>query len=199
MPEELAVNIEHWKIMHPNWGVTVWTERDLCWLRNRQLFDDAENIVPRDAVEQFRSDVARYEIILEYGGFYADVDTWPLKNIGDSLAKHETFAVWEDRSWIGNTYLGGMAKSPVFKAIVNGLAANVKRHRGRRPNVLSGPKYITPLWKLFDAYAAPTSWGFPYSYTHVKRNTVPRDFDHDTHVVHQWHHTKKVTEAQRGR
>jgi inositol phosphorylceramide mannosyltransferase catalytic subunit len=199
IPEHLAANVRRWRELHPNWGCHVWSERDLRWLTNQSLFNEAESIVPRDAVGQFRSDVARYEIILRHGGFYADVDTYPLKPIDGSVLNHREFAVREDPTWIGNTYLGGRAGSPIFDAIITGLASNVKRNRGKRANVLSGPKYITPIWRNHDGYVAPTEWGFPYSYTHVKRGTVPTDFGDDTYVVHQWHHTKQVMEARHAR
>lgn len=198
MPPHLAENITRWRDMHPTWSVKVWTERDLNGLTNQRLFNEAESIVPRDAVGQFRSDVARYELILRHGGFYADVDTYPVRPI-DEMVYHREFAVQEDRTWVGNTYLGGGAGSRVFEAIVAGLGANVKRHRGRRANVLSGPKYITPIWLKYSGYVAPTSWGFPYSYTDVKHGTVPHVVPEETYAVHQWHHTQQVMEARSAR
>jgi mannosyltransferase OCH1-like enzyme len=199
MPPHLAANVDRWRELHPTWRVKIWTDRSLGWLTNQQLFSDAESIVPRDAVGQFRSDLARYEIILQEGGFYADVDTYPVKAIDDSILNRTEFAVQEDPTWVGNTYLGGRAGHPLFREIIAGIPLNVRRHRGRRANVLTGPKYITPIWRRHDGYVAPTAWGFPYSYTHVKRGTVPDRFGPDTYVVHQWQHTQTVMEARNAR
>lgn len=199
MPEHLMHNIDIWREMHPGWRIHIWNDRSFGWLHNQRLFSEAESIVPRDAVGQFRSDVARYEIILKHGGFYADVDTYPVKPIDDSILYHTEFAVQEDPSWIGNTYLGSCSGNPIFRQIVDGMAMNVKRHRGKRANVLSGPKYITPIWRKHGGNVAPISWGFPYSYTHVKRGTVPDTIGPETYAVHQWHHTKQVMEARNAR
>lgn len=199
IPPRMAENIARWRELHPRWQTRIWTERDLGWLHNKRLFSEAQSIVPADAVGQFRSDVARYEILLWKGGFYADVDTYPIRAIDDSILNHNEFAVQEDPTWIGNTYLGATANHPIMKSIVHGMDANVRRNRGKRPNVLSGPKYITPLWKNHDGYVAPTEWGFPYSYTDVKRGTIPSTMPAGTYAVHEWDHTRRVMEARRVR
>lgn len=199
MPGHLAQNVQRWRDLHPTWGLRVWTDRDFRWLHNLPLFNEAESIVPRDAVGQFKADVARYEILLREGGFYADVDTYPLRPIDDSVLKHKEFAVQEDPSWIGNTYLGATPDHPLFREIVIGLKMNAKRFRGKRPNVIAGPKYITPLWRRSGGYVAPTEWGFPYSYSNVKRSNVPATFGKNTYAVHEWQHTRDVMEARHAR
>lgn len=195
----MADNIDAWRRLHPEWSIKVWTERDLGWLENSGPFRDARSIVPDDAVGQFQADIARYEIILREGGFYADVDTRPVRPIDDSVLNHESFAVQEDRTWIGNTYVGARPGHPIMRDIVGGLRDNIRRNRGKRPNVLSGPKYITPIWVKHGGYVAPTEWGFPYSYSDVKRGTVPSTISDETYVVHEWDHTRRVMEARRGR
>lgn len=199
LPHNLASNVNKWARMHESWSIQVWTERDLGWLRNLPLFKDARSIVPADAVEQFQADIARYEILLRHGGFYADVDTVPVKPIDHSVLKHPEFAVQEDPTWIGNTYLGAKKNHPLMEAIVSGLAGSARRNRGRRPNVIAGPKYITPLWQRYEGHVAPTSWGFPYSYTDVKRGTIPTEMPNETYAVHEWHHTKRLMEKRNAR
>lgn len=199
IPPRVAENITRWRDMHPTWKARIWTDRDLTWMRNRRLFNEAESIVPRDAVGQFRSDLARYEILFWKGGFYVDTDTYPLRPIDSSLAKHTEFAVQEDPAWIGNTYLGATARHPIMRDIIDGLDANIRRNRGKRANVLSGPKYITSIWKRHEGYVAPTVWGFPYSYTDVKRGTIPETMPRASYAVHEWDHTRRVMEARNAR
>lgn len=199
IPPRAAENIARWRDMHPRWQTRIWTDRDLTRLRNQRLFSEAQSIVPRDAVGQFRADVARYEILLQHGGFYADVDTYPLKPIDDSISNHFEFAVQEDMRWIGNTYLASTPGSAIMRSIVAGLESSAERNRGKRPNVISGPKYITPIWHNHKGHVAPTEWGFPYSYTDVKRGTIPDTMPARTHVVHEWDHTRRVMEARRAR
>lgn len=197
MPDHLAANVEEWKRLHPRWRCYLWTEKNLPLLRNASLFQRAEKLVPADAVEQFRADIVRYELLYDMGGFYADADTRPLRPIDTALGAHQAFAAMEDRNWVGNTYLGAVPGHPIFRDLIAGLPANVQRLRGKRPNHLSGPRYLTPVWRRHSGYTAPSRLFFPYSYTHVKADNVPTDFADDVVAVHGWNHTRTVLERRR--
>jgi mannosyltransferase OCH1-like enzyme len=197
MPNHLRANVKAWEMMHPQWCLHLWTEQNLPKLRNQGLFDRADRLVPRDAVYQFQADIARYELLYDIGGFYADVDTRPLRPVDESLLGHREFAAMEDRNWVGNTYLGAVARHPVFLDLITGLPGNVQRLRGKRPNHLSGPRYLTTAWNRHHAYVAPSHQWYPYSYTDVKNGTVPTDYHPDAVAVHQWFHTASIMEARR--
>lgn len=201
MPEHLADNCQVWTQLHPDWEVQLWTEREIdeIGLQNRALYDQAEKIVPRDAVEQFRADIVRYEILALYGGFYADADTRPLRSIEPSLEGRTEFAAAEDRNWIGNTYLGAIPGHLIMQQLIALLPRNVHRYRGKRPNWLSGPRFLTPVWRQHGGYVAPTEQFYPYSYSHVKQGTVPNEFGTDVVAVHGWDHTRRVLEQRRER
>jgi mannosyltransferase OCH1-like enzyme len=194
MPSHLSANIRAWADMHPDWDMKLWTEREIddIGLQNQALYDQAVKIVPSDAVEQFRADIARYEILAYFGGMYTDVDTRPLRNIESALDGHSEFAAREDRTWIGNTYLAATPNHPIMQEIIARMPANVHRLRGRRPNKLSGPQYITPIWNRHNGHVAPQRQWFPYSYIDVKRQTVPDTFAEDVYAVHGWDHTRRV-------
>jgi mannosyltransferase OCH1-like enzyme len=200
MPFHLQANCLRWVDVHEpdGWTFKLWTEHEIdeLTLQNRALYDQAERIVPRDAVEQFRADIARYEILYHFGGFYADVDTVPLRSIEPALAGHREFAAHEDRTWVGNTYLGAVPEHPIMRDLIDGMPANVHRNRGKRPNKLSGPQYLTPVWNRHHGHIAPRRQFYPYSYIDVKRGTVPEDFDPDVFTVHQWDHTSRVLAAR---
>lgn len=194
MPLPLRENLATWHDLHRDWELIVWDSASLRWLAHRDLYDAAPTIVRQDAIWQFRSDIARYEILARYGGFYADCDTYPLQSISPFVEGHDAFAAAEDPNWVGNTYLyADRAHLPVFIALVDRLRASVNdRHKPRRPNHLTGPRYLTPIWHEFGAYVAPTHSWFPYSYTDVRRRVIP-DVDPRTAVaVHQWHHHRTV-------
>ena len=197
MPEHLAANVSTWRKMHQDWLTYIWTERNLPMLRHTDLYRRAADIVPRDAVNQFRADLIRYELLFDFGGFYADVDSKPLKSINDELAGHDVFAAMEDRNWVGNTYLGSRPGHPLFADIITSIPGNVKRNQGKRPNVLTGPKFLTPIWRRNNGYTARSERWFPYSYTHVKAGKIPTTFSDDVVAVHGWFHTQSVMEARR--
>jgi mannosyltransferase OCH1-like enzyme len=194
MPSHLSANIHAWAQMHPDWDMKLWTEREIdeIGLQNRALYDQAEKIVPRDAVEQFRADIVRYELLALFGGMYTDVDTRPLRPIEPALEGHKEFAAREDRNWIGNTYVGAIAGHPIMHALIAEMPRNVHRFRGKRPNKLSGPQYLTPIWNRHHGHVAPRDQWYPYSYIDVKRQTVPEQFGSHVFAVHAWDHTRRV-------
>jgi hypothetical protein len=195
MPDPLRENLIAWYDLHPQWEFVVWDSASTRWLTHRDLYERAAELTPPDAIWQFRSDLARYEILLRHGGFYADVDTRPLQPIDPFIGGHDAFAAAEDRDWVGNTYLYCEPGNPVMRAIVEGLRANVEartRLGPRRPNRLSGPRYITPIWRAAGAYVAPSRSWFPYSYNDVKRRSVPDIFGDHVIAVHQWNHHREL-------
>lgn len=198
LPAHLQANVTEWRKLHPDWEVRFWTEREIdeIGLQNRALYDQAAKIVPRDAVEQFRADIVRYEILALYGGFYADVDTRPMRNIEPALEDVFVFAAAEDRNWVGNTYLGSIPGHTIFQTLVSNLPKNVHQHRGKRPNWLSGPRYLTPVWRAHDGYVAPQEQWFPYSYTHVKQGKIPA-LPQGVFAAHQWDHTRRILASRR--
>ena len=120
MPSHLRDNCVEWSRLHPDWDMKLWTEAEIdeIGLQNRALYDQAEKIVPADAVEQFRADIVRYEVLALFGGMYADVDTRPLRNIEPALAGHHEFAAHEDRTWVGNTYLAAVPGHPIMPGVL---------------------------------------------------------------------------------
>lgn len=197
MPEHMQRNVSEWRRLNPDWLTYIWTDKNIPILRHSDLYRRAKDLVPPDALYQFRSDIIRLELLYDFGGFYADTDTRPLRPLKEALGGLEVFAAAEDRNWVGNTYLGSTAGHPVFADLIRGLDANVRRLKGKRPNHLSGPRYLTPIWRAHNGYVAPSHQWYPYSYTHVKNNAVPSDYDTNVFAVHEWNHTKEVMEARR--
>lgn len=192
IPAQYLQGIRSWLDMHPNWDYKLWTDEDLHWLTRRDLYNQALELVPSDAVGQFRADIARYEILLRFGGLYVDIDTVCLRPVGEALVGHNEFAAWEDQNWVGNTYLGCTPGHPVMEKLVAGLRDSVRRANGHlRPNRLTGPRYLTPIWLGEGCHVAPQHLFYPYSYSHVKAGTVPNEY-HDAYTVHLWGHTRAL-------
>lgn len=190
MPEHLAAYGETWRAQHPDWEHVLWTEANLPPLKNQQLFDDAERIAPRN-VGQLRADVARYELLLEHGGVYVDCDLECLRPIDELLAVGVScFAGWESPGrWVNNAILGAEPGHPFLAAIVEGLDENVAEHLGARPNVLTGPQYVTPVYRRYaDAVTVyPQAHFYPYLWSELERSaeTFP-----DSYAVHHWHNRR---------
>lgn len=197
MPEHLAAYVASWTRVHPAWEHKVWTEADLTWLRNQELFDGAGTHTP--SVGQFRSDVARYEILHRHGGVYVDCDFEALAPLDELLLDVDCFAAWEtDDRWVGNAILGAVAGHPFFEELIAGLPRNVRRNRGKRPTVLSGPQYLTPVALRHAVTLFPSSMMYPYRYDDVGTGRDLGPFP-GAYAVHAWENTRTGSRARRVR
>lgn len=191
MPDHLRGYVASWTSVHAGWEHKVWGDSDLDWLQNQELYDFAEAITKHHG--QFRADVARYEILHRFGGVYVDCDFEALAPIDELLLGVECFAAWEtDDVWVNNAILGAEPGHPLLKALIDGLPANVRRHRGKRPNVTSGPQYLTPLMRdRDDVTIYPSAMFYPYRWDQLERcgETFP-----EAYAVHHWN--RKATLAR---
>lgn len=193
VPDSFKSNIVSWQRLNPEWNHALWTEENRPELYNEALYRDAERYVPSHGVGQFRADILRYELLAFYGGFYADVDTYPLRPIGDLLDGLTEWAVMEDPTWIANTYLATEPQTDLFLDLVEELHASTRRHKGARPaSVVSGPQYLTPIWHNYGAHVdMRTELFFPYSWRDVKRGTEHMQTLHpEAYAIHEWAHQK---------
>lgn len=183
MPEHLAEYVATWTRVHTGWHHKVWGESDLDWLQNQELFDFAEAVTRHHG--QFRADIARYEVLHRYGGVYVDCDFEALCPIDDLLMGVDCFAAWEtDDVWINNAIMGCVPGHPLLIELIDGLPANVKRHRGKRPNVTSGPQYLTPLMRDRDDVTLFRSAQFyPFRWDQLERRG---EHFPEAYAVHHW-------------
>lgn len=175
--------------------MVLWTEDNLPPLRNQRIFDLAVELVPDDAVGQFRSDIARYELLLDHGGVYVDCDLECRRPFDDVLRGVSCFAGWEKQSqWVGNTILGAMPDHPFVRALVDGLPANVRQKAGARPNRLSGPKYLTGVYRRHAKTVTvfPQHRLYPYAWDQLERQG---EMFPDAWAIHHWQHQRDLREV----
>jgi hypothetical protein len=204
VPERFEEGMRSWVEHHPAWTHQLWTDAtDWRWLYNYALYRSAADLVPPDAVGQFKADLIRYELLYTFGGLYADIDTVCLRPMDDQLDGHDNWAAAEDDHWVGNTYLGAERGSQLMAALVSLIGPNLAHYKrqGRqlkyRPNRLSGPRYLTPIWNSWGAHVADGKLFYPYSYSHVKRGSVPKDVPPETYAIHQWDHTQRCLKGRK--
>lgn len=89
MPQELQILINGWKKICPTYEIIRWNERN---------YDVKKFIYTKQAFEQkkwaFIADVARLDILYQYGGIYLDTDVELIKNL-DPLLEQEAFLAAE--------------------------------------------------------------------------------------------------------
>lgn len=183
-----------WRALHPGWEYMWWDERmggkgrmGDYGLFNEKLWDGAHAISPR-AIWQYRSDIARYEILHKYGGVWVDMDMMPQKSIDPLMIDVDGWAAWEEPGkWINNAMLACVPGYKVMENIIKGLPA-----RSAWPGantVKSGPQYITPHLLAADRFMVwPKQYFYPYLWNELERE----DEEHpNAYAVHRWNNRRR--------
>ena len=175
MPEAFATFAAGWRRLHPDWEYRLWGDGDLPPLRNRSLYDRAEELCPGFA-GQLRSDVVRYELLLEYGGVWVDTDFECFKPIDDLLEDVDCFAAWELQDDVANNAILGCEPGNAFMArLVENLPASVLSGRSKRPSKISGPHYLTAQYRGHEAELTvfPQAWFYAVACNELDRLQEP--------------------------
>lgn len=193
MPDEFVEYGKTWEKFHPDWEHVLWTEQNMPLLQNQELYDAAEDIVPNN-VGQFRSDIARYEILHRFGGVYIDTDFECLKPIDDLIVRCKAFAAWEvPDTWVNNAIMGSEVHNPFFASVSLQLPVRVAtfRSRGFRPNRLTGPHLLTSVYRSKvkpPITIFPKNLFYPYLFNELDRK---EELFPDSYAVHHWANARR--------
>lgn len=188
-----------WRAHHPTWRFEFWTEVELSAfdMVNRELYETAEHYCLPGRLEQFRADIARYEILHEFGGVYVDADFECLRPI-DDLPQDGAWLPWEkDGTWLSNGIIGAEPGHPFIGEIREALTPHalgmVRREGPVATARLSGPQFITKLWRQrerFDVTTLPERLFFPYSWNELDEHERPAA--PDAYARHHWHNQRRI-------
>lgn len=198
MPARFVEFGERWKELHPEWTFRLWDESNVPPLANQDLWDAAAELVTPGHDLQFRSDVLRYELLERFGGVYIDADLEPLRAIDPLLADAgECFVAWEQQGkWANNAIMGAAPGHPFVRSLVEGLPTNVELQEARRPNILSGPRFLTtqlvtsvrPEWPVV---VFPQQYFYPVAYDQLGRLRGDETFP-ESYAVHWWNNQHRL-------
>lgn len=186
---------------HPAWRHALWDDAaiDRLGLRNQALYDNAERITGHPHLAgQLRSDIARMEILLRFGGVYLDMDCEVRRPL-DPLLDAECFLGWEtDGMWANNAVMGAVAQHPFIEACVTLVADNVRGWRFPvRPNKATGPQFITRVLRSFpEVVVHPSGYFYPYLHSELHRDADAHD---GAYVVHHWENARRRKGTPRAR
>ena len=153
--------MKEWETLNPGWEYWLWTEKEVKdyfpELENQNHYDELPklyetlkaqgnpNIRPHHYLAG-RSDVVRYEILYEYGGFFIDADAKCLRPLDDFLCENDSFSVFENENirtgLIANGYLATSEKNYLMKMMINTLK---RKHSiiNNEPWINTGPMFLT--------------------------------------------------------
>lgn len=197
MPAELRELVRGFEALHPDWEMRWWDDRSIAGLdmRNRELYDDAESYVPSDSVCQFRSDLARYEILRDHGGLYLDADFRWQHSISPLIDRAGDFmASWEiDGQFVANGILASVPRHPVWLDMIEAVpvACAAPRRPDWRSNRLTGTHVLTPIVKRHGVHVAPQNTFCPAKWNQVELTNDASLFP-DSLAVHMWNHQREI-------
>jgi inositol phosphorylceramide mannosyltransferase catalytic subunit len=171
-------------------------------MMNHVLYDTAERYCLPGRLEQFRSDIARYEILMQYGGLYVDADFEPRRRV-DQFMDGGAWLAWErQRILVSNAIFGSEPEHPFVTRLAMELTRHVSvmvKEYGRiSTSRLSGPKYVTG-----QLQRAPRSIGvglmhqklfFPYSWNQLDRSEEPFP---EAFAIHHWNNQRRIQGRER--
>lgn len=194
-PEWLRPYADTWLAHHPDRTLVQWTDDtvpDLFPLHNQDIYDRAPEIAPNN-VGQLRADVLRYEILWRFGGWYVDADFRCLRPLTPFVEDLECFATFEKQDvWVANGLMGSVPEHPFIWRLIDGLAESVASHVGARPARITGPRYVTKLWRQHpdEIEVLPEHLFYPYGHRDVAKHPVDEDFP-GCIAVHVWNNQRR--------
>jgi len=164
LPPRCRDMIQTWCRHHPTWQVRLWTGADVegFGMQNRAAFDKARNYGEK-------ADIWRYEILLRYGGLYADTDFECLKSF-DQIHKSCRFYAglgYRPDPLLYNGLIGAVPGHPIMKLCVESIRVGSGNHNDWRIQASTGPDFFTNCFfqcagKCKGVVAFPVTFFYPF-------------------------------------
>ena len=140
--------MESWKAVYPDWKYMLWTEENMPNLQNQKQFDSVTDYPGK-------ADILRYEILKEYGGFYADADTLAKERIPESFLEYPCFCAYENEKarpgLVANTFLASQKEGLVIQKLIDKIHTYSSKYlsKSTRPPSwqILGPLLLTEILK----------------------------------------------------
>lgn len=191
LPPEYREFRQRWADLHPGWKIEVWDDQryrdEIMTALVADYYSDPEYWSPLSNPWQWRTDIARYEILDQLGGVWIDADLEPLKPIDPILdqALGGAFAAREDRRNVNNAFLGSEPAHPFIRDVLAGLSHRIKSNRHLRVNRSIGAGYITEVAKRHKELSIlPAHLVYPFSVRELGKRG--RSFP-QAYTKHHWH------------
>lgn len=116
--------MDTWKEKNPEWTYMRWTD-ELIKEHYPNGFRNQKHI---DEIEEWagKADIMRYEILYDFGGFYADADSICVESLDDFLLENDCFAGFENEKiregLIANGYIGSTKENGLMEILIDKLS-----------------------------------------------------------------------------
>lgn len=191
VPPVYDVYWNSWRTHHSGWSMVTWTSSNMVefvqLLPNRELLLDAESFAEL-------ADIARLDIVAEFGGLYVDTDFECLRSFESTL--HEALFVYgeEDEGVVCPSLFAATPSHPILRLLSQELRGWHAAHQGHLPNIRSGPHFWTKVIGSVVAAGSCEALGclkltpnmvYPYSWREAPLVSA-REWGPDVLAVHHW-------------
>jgi len=171
LPTQYLGYCQSWERKHLKWDVKMWSKETLPTLQNAWVLDIDNPVI--------QADVARFELVKQFGGVYVDCDMFCLQSLDSLIAKYDAFISKRSRDMLASSSFGATPEHPWLVDLVNEIEASkdklitpgeirgpIERATRRHPNVTRLPYTV-----LEAGQAQPGAYA-----THHKSGAWRNDF-----------------------
>jgi len=196
LPEKFKFYAQTWQLFHPDWHYILWTDADIAKLNleNRQAYDKAINYAER-------SDIARYEILYQFGGLYVDTDCQCLQPF-DILHHYYDFyvglelpamALFLRPIIIPNALIASAPGHPIMRAMIDTIKTQ-KIDPALQHDIVTktGPLIFSNVVIEHAGKGStidiifPATFFYPIDKKTKDKNKIKKMFQPETFAVHHW-------------
>jgi inositol phosphorylceramide mannosyltransferase catalytic subunit len=112
VPGNLRALMQTWRELHPEWKYMLWTESNLPELVNQSQFDGA-------GLFAVKADIARVEILREFGGVYVDADYECHRPIDPLVEGANLMVLSEGDGSITNSIIGSIPDHELLSVLID--------------------------------------------------------------------------------
>lgn len=177
IPDYINIHVQTWKDKNPDWEYRYYDDDD-CRDFVKQYFPDLYDMFISIKVPFARADFWRFLALYEFGGVYADIDTYCVTPLNDWLDTTKEFVSAENYIPglgynIEDWFFANSPKNPISKNIIDLMINRIEESNK------NNEKYVVITWH--------TS---PYMFTDAIKEMLPNDnvlimpSNFNNHVIH---------------
>lgn len=139
--------INTWRDLNPGWTIKIWGNKEVeeyDWFNKKHL--------PAAMAQRISgaTNLLRYEILFNEGGFYIDADTVCLRPLPEWLFDHQCFVCWENElerpGLLATTFMAFPPGDPYLQRLIMGINQKEDITYDKSWKV-TGPQYLTDTWR----------------------------------------------------
>lgn len=182
-PNHYYLFLQSWIDKYEDFIFCFWNDSNLFSLYNQKIYDKSLTYAQK-------SDIARYEILYNYGGIYVDSDFYSIKNIEELLNNIDMFSAFESDKFIAIGLMGFNKHNNYLKKIILNIEFNYHLFQYKNIPHQTGPVFFTNFHNQFiSKYKNHSFFNPSYFYNYTFQNKIDNEpiiFYNNSYCYHSW-------------